>query len=199
MAATIINNIEDLDLNGTYSYADYLLWQFQERVELIKGRIFKMSPAPLRNHQEIQGAIFYQLYDFLKGKNCKVYNAPFDVRLPGKNQLTENQVQTVLQPDICVVCDHSKLDEKGCNGAPDLVFEIVSIGSVKRDLDEKFHLYEQSGVKEYWVVFPFEKQVSVYLLEGTEYKLMDHFQFNSKISSANLIGFSLDLEKVFED
>ncbi|MBC7388550.1 MAG: Uma2 family endonuclease, partial [Opitutaceae bacterium] len=82
---------------------------------------------------------------------------------------------------------------------PDLVFEIVSIGSVKRDLDEKFHLYEQSGVKEYWVVFPFEKQVSVYLLEGTEYKLMDHFQFNSKISSANLIGFSLDLEKVSED
>jgi len=195
----MITNINDLDLNGTYSYADYLRWQFQERVELIKGKIFKMSPAPLRNHQEIQGEIFYQLYDFLKDKRCKVYGAPFDVRLPGKNVLSEYQVQTVVQPDICVVCNLAKLDEKGCNGAPDLVIEIVSVGSAKRDLDEKFHLYEQSGVKEYWVVFPFEKQVSVYLLKDSEFQLTEHYQSKSKISSDNLVGFALDLEKVFED
>ena len=186
-------------MNGTYSYADYLLWQFQERVELIKGRIFKITPAPLCKHQEIQGEIFNQIYNYLKGKSCKVYGALFDVRLPGKYQLTENQVHTVVQPDICVVCDLTKLDERGCNGAPNVVIEIVSIGSIKRDLDEKFHLYEQSGVKEYWVVFPFEKQVSVYLLSGSEFQLTEHYQSNSKISSENLVGFSLDLEKVFEE
>jgi len=199
MATGIIKDFQDLDPNGTYTYADYLLWQFQERVELIKGKIFKMSPAPLRKHQEIQVEILTQIYNFLKGNPCKVYGAPFDVRLPGRNQLPENQVQTVVQPDICVVCDLTKLDERGCNGAPDLVIEIISVGSAKRDLDEKFHLYEQSGVKEYWIVFPLEKQVSVYVLVGSEFQLTEHYQSKSKITSGNLVGFSLDLGMVFED
>src|ERR1700749_3483027 len=116
--------LASLDLNSSYTYADYLKWTFIERVELIKGKLFKMNPAPNRMHQGLSGHLFNALYNYLKGSKCKAYSAPFDVRLPGKSK-DDNYIITVLQPDICVICDNSKLDLKGCAGAPDIVVEIL--------------------------------------------------------------------------
>jgi Uma2 family endonuclease len=112
--------LEDIDLSLTYSYAHYLNWIFDDRVELIKGKIFKISPAPSTLHQEISANVFSVIYNHLKGKSCKVYYAPFDVRFT-KESIADNDIYTVLQPDICVICDPEKIDSKGCIGAPDIV------------------------------------------------------------------------------
>ena len=144
----MITSLDQLDLNKKYTYADYMSWQFQERVELIKGRIFKMAPAPNRKHQEISGNLVHFISTFLWKKKCKFYHAPFDVRLIKEGN------DTVVQPDICVVCDLSKLDKQGCNGAPDLVVEILSSGNNRKELKEKFLLYEINGVQEYWLINP---------------------------------------------
>lgn len=144
-------------MDKAYTYADYLQWTFKERVELIKGKIFKMSPAPNPFHQAVAMEISGQLWSFLRGKECRVYPAPFDVRLPVSSESGE-QTSTVVQPDISVVCDPAKIDAKGCTGAPDIVVEILSPSNNEKELRYKFDIYEQSGVKEYWVVFPAEKR-----------------------------------------
>jgi hypothetical protein len=98
---------------GKYSYADYLSWEMDEMVEIIKGKVFKWTAAPSRTHQEVAGNIFFVLKGFQKGKACKIFQAPFDVRLPSKSNKNE-EIFTVVQPDLCVICDKSKLDEAGC-------------------------------------------------------------------------------------
>ena len=143
----------DLDLSKTYSYADYLQWTFEERLELIKGKIFKMTPAPNLYHQDISGVVFNEIYTYLKGKPCRTYSAPFDVRLPRKSaDETNEKIYTVVQPDICVICDLSKLDKRGCKGAPDIVVEILSPGNNQKELHNKYEVYEESGIKEYWII-----------------------------------------------
>ena len=123
----MVTDINDLDLTKRYTYNDYLTWQFDEMVELIRGRVFRMSPAPLSAHQLISMEISGQIYDYLKGKKCKVVTAPFDVRLPlPPDRQTDAKIDTVVQPDICVICDLSKIDRRGCLGAPDWVIEILS-------------------------------------------------------------------------
>lgn len=163
-----ITNINQLDLNKTYSYADYLLWRFKERVELIKGKILKMSPAPSRKHQEISRNINRVLDQYFYGQKCKLYYAPFDVRIPRQSN-NDKEVFTVVQPDLCVVCDESKLDDKGCIGAPDLIVEILSPGNSKREMKDKFELYQESGVREYWIVDPNQESVLIYILKNGEY------------------------------
>jgi Uma2 family endonuclease len=112
----MITDISVLDINKKYSYAEYLKWQFKERVELIKGKIFKMTPAPSRRHQKYSFNLGLELGKYLEGKSCDIYSAPFDVRFPiGEG---DEKTYTVVQPDICVICDKNKLDEKGCVGAP---------------------------------------------------------------------------------
>ena len=161
----IITDITELDLNGTYTYADYLLWQFKERVELIKGKIFKMSPAPSTQHQKISGKLHLRIGGFFENHYCQAFFAPFDVRLPKKGQsLTDQKIYTVVQPDLCVICDESKLDERGCLGAPDLIVEILSPGNSKTEMLNKFELYQESGVREYWLVEPSQNAVLVYVL-----------------------------------
>ncbi len=150
-----ISDINQLDMNGLYTYADYLTWTFKERVELIKGKIFRMSPAPSTIHQIVALNLAVELRVFLKKKKCKAFVAPFDVRL-AKNK-SSSSIKTVVQPDVCVVCDHSKLDKRGCLGAPDLVVEILSPANNEVELSYKFDLYESNGVKEYWIVYPFEQ------------------------------------------
>jgi Uma2 family endonuclease len=119
---------------GRYTYADYLTWEMDEMVELIKGKIFKRAAAaPGISHQRISVHLVAELYAFLRGKSCQVFHAPFDVRLPVKSKKNQD-IDTVVQPDICVVCDESKLDKAGCLGAPDLVVEILSPGNNKREL-----------------------------------------------------------------
>lgn len=167
--AGIVTDINDLDLDGTYTYADYLLWQFEERLELIKGKIFKMSPAPNTSHQLISSKLQGNLFMHLKGKSCYLFSAPFDVRLfnAKKSAFANRDIYTVVQPDLCVVCDKNKLDEKGCLGAPDLVIEILSPGNSKKEVDNKFDLYQESGVREYWIVQPLDQNIFIFALSDS--------------------------------
>jgi Uma2 family endonuclease len=159
--------IEDftlLDPEVSYSYADYLRWAFEERVEIIKGKIFKMSPAPVVRHQLISTNLITEIGASLKGQPCKLFHAPFDVRLPNKPGDDDKKIFTVVQPDICIICDQKKLDEKGCVGAPDLIIEILSPSTASRDLKDKFELYREHKVNEYWLVFPNDNIVEIFLL-----------------------------------
>ena len=155
----MITDIKQLDFTKTYTTADYLQWRLQERVELIWGQLFKMSPAPSSRHQIISGNFYYLLAGFLRNKPCKVFAAPFDVYLPTKNK------NTVVQPDLCVICDAKKIAKKGCVGSPDLVIEILSPGNSRKEMREKYNLYEQCGIPEYWVVFMEEQIVQRYQLD----------------------------------
>lgn len=194
----IITDIKQLDLNKSYTYADYLTWNFMERVELILGKIFLMSPTPTSKHQFISGLMSAEFVTFLKRTSCRVFSAPFDVTLPIKNK--NGEANTVIQPDICVICDHEKITEKGCVGAPDLIVEIVSGNSVKRDLHEKYNIYEQSGVKEYWIVHPNDKTMSIFLLDKTgKYVSSRPLTYGDNVASNVLPGFEIDLNEVFQD
>ncbi len=168
--STIINNINQLDLDGNYTYADYLLWHFNERVEIIKGKIFKMSPAPSRMHQDTSWLLARQIDKIFAKTKCNMYTAPFDVRLIDFKKSTEdNQITSVVQPDLCVVCDSNKLDDKGCIGAPDLIIEILSPGNSKREMTLKFDLYEENSVLEYWIVNQYDKTILIYVLQNGKY------------------------------
>jgi len=191
--------LSDLDLSKTYSYADYLKWRLEERIELIKGKVFKMSPAPGTLHQRISGMVFSELYSYLKGNPCSVFSAPFDVRLSRKSK-DDKEILTVVQPDICVICDPSKLDAKGCLGAPDIVIEILSPGNNKKELSNKFEAYEEALVKEYWIIHPNEHTFLRYVLND-EYKFVASrlLTSGSFVTTDLLPGFSLNLEEVFAE
>jgi Uma2 family endonuclease len=149
----MLTDINQLDLNKKYTYADYLTWQFNEMVELIRGKVFKMSPAPNTFHQQISGNLFSIIHQYLRKKPCRVFSAPFDVRLSLPPSLQENdQIDTIVQPDISIICDNSKIDERGCKGAPDWIIEILSKSTAEKDLKDKFLIYQHAGVKEYWIV-----------------------------------------------
>src|SRR5271154_5459177 len=161
--------LSDLDLSKTYTYADYLKWTFDERLELIKGKIFKMSPAPGSVHQRLSFRLTLWMGTYLKGKSCELFAAPFDVRLPRVSQ-EDGKVITVVQPDICVICDRSKIDDKGCLGAPDIVVEILSPGNNKKELQNKYEVYEEAGVLEYWIIHPLEKTFFKYILTNGQFQ-----------------------------
>lgn len=191
--------LSDLDFSKTYTYADYFKWRFDERLELIKGKIFTMSPAPSRSHQEISISISAKLVNYLKGKPCKVYAAPFDVRLP-RTSKEDAAIYTVVQPDICVICDLSKLDDRGCVGAPDIVLEILSPGNNKKELRNKFEVYQEAGVKEYWIIHPSERTFLKYnLSEAGEFQPSMLMTMGDFVTSDILPGFVLDLSEVFEE
>ena len=163
-------DINELDLNKTYSYADYLTWQFQEKLELIKGKIFKMSPAPSTNHQRISRKLTGIMLSAFKKHSCELFVAPFDVRLIDKRKSSLDQdIFTVVQPDLCVICDETKIDERGAIGAPDLVIEILSPGNSNKEMKYKFDLYEEAGVLEYWIVNPADKTVFIYVLKENQF------------------------------
>jgi len=200
MSASIITDINNLDLFKSYSYADYLNWHFKERLELIKGKIFKMSPAPNRFHQELSIKLSFEFISHFKGKSCKVYTAPFDVRLPIKNESKDKLTYTVLQPDLCIICDLDKLDDRGCVGAPDLVVEILSPSNSKLEMDNKFDVYQESGVKEYWVIYPVERWVCVYFPnEKGEFVSKKPFLEHEKLKSTVFPDMEIDLVEVFKD
>ncbi|MDB4918838.1 Uma2 family endonuclease [Mucilaginibacter sp.] len=148
--------LSDLDINKTYTYADYLKWTFDERLELIKGKIFKMSPTPGSVHQRISFRLTLWIGNYLEGKSCELFTTPFDVRLPRLSK-DDKEIITVVQPDVCVICDPKKVDDKGCIGTPDIVIEILSPGNNKKELRNKFEAYEEAGVLEYWIINPVEK------------------------------------------
>ena len=195
----MLQNIDDLDLSKTYTYADYYSWRFDERLELIKGKIFKMSPAPTGNHQLISGNILVGFRVFLKGRSCKVFSAPFDVRLV-RDETSDKKVKNVVQPDICVICDLTKMaDTRSCLGAPDIMVEVLSPGNNKKELKIKYDLYEEFGVKEYWVVYPDEQSIIIYNLnkEGKFVAESRALTLGDKITTPILPGFELTLDDVF--
>ena len=192
-----LSDISLLDFSKTYSYADYLKWEFKERLELIKGKIFNMSPAPATRHQQISSKIFGRIWTFLESKDCQVFAAPFDVRLPVKSKKNED-VETVVQPDICVICDANKIDTKGCFGAPDLIIEILSPGNSKKEMKDKYEVYEESGVKEYWLVDISNECVFVYVLDNSgKYIGLKPFVTEDIIESSTLEGFSISTQDIF--
>ncbi len=195
---TIVTDINQLDLNGTYTYADYLLWRIEERLELIKGKIFKMSPAPSLRHQKVSGRLHLEMGQFFKNHYCQIFYAPFDVRLPRKDSLaSDGKIFTVVQPDLCVICDENKLDEKGCLGAPDLVIEILSPGNSKKEMNEKFDLYEETGVREYWMVEPAENAVYIYIL-NEDGKYIGLKPVTSMLKSSIFPDLEINLEEIFQ-
>jgi len=188
-----------LDLKKRYTYADYLTWADNKMRELIDGFIKIMAPAADSKHQEVCGILISKLYRFIEKKKgkCKIFPAPFDVRLPKNGEKANEQIYNVVQPDICVVCDLTKIDKNGCIGAPDLVIEIQSFSTAKYDLTKKFDLYEASGVREYWVVYPYEGGIEVFLLqpdgkydEGTKYN-------KGKIPVSIFDGYEIDFKDIF--
>jgi Uma2 family endonuclease len=193
------NKVEDptIAYGKNYTYSDYLKFTFDEMVEIINGKIFKMSPAPSSNHQSISGNLFGQLYLFLKGKKCKVFSAPFDVILPVKGKDFE-QSNKVVQPDIVVICNREIIQERGCFGVPDWVIEILSPHTTKKDLQLKFDLYEEAGVKEYWIIEPENQTVEVFVLEATKYRRVQTYVTDDLIPSITLEGLTIDLKEVFD-
>lgn len=194
-----ITDISQLDLNKTYTYADYLTWKFSERVELIRGWVYKMSPAPKRIHQKVESNLHIEIGSFFKKSKCDVYESPFDVRLIKNKGRSDNEIVTVVQPDICVVCDLSKLDDKGCVGAPDLIIEVLSPSTIKRDYTEKYNLYEENGVKEYWIANPEGKSLQIFYLETGKYEELETYEEkNETITSKLFPELHVKMIDVFE-
>ncbi|MBF0405922.1 MAG: Uma2 family endonuclease [Candidatus Riflebacteria bacterium] len=189
--------------NREYTYSDISSFPAEERWEVILGELYNMTPAPCTRHQEISGSLFNKIYNFLEGKPCMVFHAPFDVRLPEKNQ-SDDETTTVVQPDILVVCDEDKIDEKGCRGAPDWIVEILSPSTRRKDLIIKTALYEKHKVKEYWVIYPDENMLQVFEFPKNENsdKCDEYIQKRIYIGNAKatvnvLPGLEIDLRKVF--
>lgn len=195
----MVTSFDQLDLSKQYTYADYMTWQFSDRVELIKGWVHKMSPAPMRTHQDISLQLSIKIGTYLQQKSCKVYAAPFDVRLVNKRKSTaDKEITSVVQPDICVICDPSKLDARGCIGAPDWIIEILSPGNTKTEMKKKYDLYQENGVKEYWVVFPEYLQIQVYTLVQEKYALQSTYYNDEKIPVGIFDGFFIDTAEIFK-
>ena len=176
-----------------YTYSDYYSWEDGQRWELIDGYAYLMAPGPSQAHQEAISNLLYQLATFLKGKPCKVIPAPFDVRL---NASSDDN--TVVQPDLLVVCDKSKLDGKSCVGAPDLVIEILSPSTARFDRTVKFDQYKKAGVREYWIVDPDTKTVSAHILQNGEYMIRAYSDTGTAPVSV-LEGCEINLAEIFEE
>jgi len=200
---TKITQLSQLDLTASYSYADYLTWQLNEAVELIKGKIQLMVPAPNVKHQRISWQLNGVLFNYFNLKDCNAFSAPFDVRLYDrtKSLLANKEITTVVQPDICVICDNSKLDEQGCNGAPDWIIEILSKGNSKKEVKIKHALYAESGVKEYWLVFPYEEVISQFVLNGDtgQYRFTNSYAGDDIAVPYLFPDLAIDLPTLFKD
>lgn len=191
-------SLSQLDMNKKYSYAEYMTWQFPERLELINGQIFKLFPTPSRKHQCISMNLSYLIANHIKNKSCDIYTAPFDVRFPTGNN--DEETYTVVQPDISVICDKNKLDDRGCVGAPDMIIEILSPSTGAKDATIKFDLYEEQGVKEYWMVYPGEHLLDVFVLnEKGKYEWIKKNTQHDKVKVNIFDDLYMDMEMVFAD
>ncbi|MBC7885646.1 MAG: Uma2 family endonuclease [Saprospiraceae bacterium] len=186
-----------IDYNKVYTYGDYLKLEIDEMVEIIRGKIFRMSPAPRVKHQSISMNISNIIFNVLKGKTCKVFNAPVDVVLPVANK-KRNKSTTVIQPDICVICDPKIIEDTAVFGVPDFVIEIVAGKDVKRDTQYKYSVYEEAGVGEYWIVFGEMRFVEVYILENGKYQRLNAFSEDDIIPVKTLPGLSISMDDIFE-
>ena len=194
-----ITDINQLDLTKSYTYADYLSWQFKERVELIWGKIRKMTAAPSTRHQKVLGKIYVMISNKLEEDSCQAFIAPFDVRLSIEDENGE-LTESVVQPDLCIICEADKIDEKGCFGAPDLIIEVLSPSSSTKDMKDKLKLYEKAKVKEYWVIEPHDGLVHIFILSD-QGKYINKYPVTAEdvMVSEVIEGLEIDLRKVFPD
>jgi Uma2 family endonuclease len=191
---------EEPDPSIRYTYADYLSWTFEEQMEIIRGKIFRMSPAPSPLHQRISYRLNGMFYNRLKKQKCQAFSAPFDVRLPVGNKKKDDQITTVVQPDLCVICDETKIDNRGCCGAPDLVVEILSPGNSHKDVKLKQDVYEKAGVLEYWIIHPAEQTIAVLILnEDGRYNGALLYAGKEKITSTAIQGLTINLKELFSE
>ncbi len=178
------------------TYRDYRNWPDEERCELIQGVPYDMSPAPHPRHQRILLELGRQISNHLQDSECIPYIAPFDVRLPEKNE-ADDEIITVVQPDFSVVCDSSKVDDRGCRGAPDFIIEILSPSTAAKDQIRKLSLYEKHGVKEYWIIHPADNILYVRILgPDGRYGATEILEGGSK-KTASIEGLVIDLDAVF--
>ncbi len=174
-----------------HTYREYLSWPEETRYELIDGIAYAMAPAPSRRHQEVLGELFRQVANALLGHPCRVFIAPFEVRLP-KGEEADEAIDTVVQPDLCAVCDPNKLDERGCRGAPDWVVEVLSPATAGHDHILKRTVYERAGVREYWLVHPVDRIVTVYRLEEGRYGVPEVRELEGRQAVKVLPGVEID-------
>ena len=196
-----ITDLSQLDPNGLYSYADYLTWQFEQAIELIKGKINKMA-APSRRHQRISWRMTINVDEIFKGHPCDAYAAPFDVRLYDrrKSAKANKDIFTVVQPDLCIICDLTKLDDKGCLGAPDFIVEILSPGNSSKEMKTKKLLYEENAVREYWIIDPERETITTFhLQENGHYSPPTIYVSDETAESVIFPHFSVILETLFEN
>ena len=193
-----------VSIDTHYTYADYLTWTDNIRRELVDG-VAKLMSAPIIIHARASGKIFGKIWSYItkrKGK-CEIFHAPVDVRLPRNGETADNKIYTVVQPDIVVVCDPTKIDERGIIGAPDLVVEVQSPSTARYVMSTKFDLYQEAGVKEYWVVYP-NAGITVFILQengkydaGTTYDII-HTP-DAKVPVFTIEGLEIELKELFED
>ena len=180
-----------------YTYSDYLKFEFDYMVELIRGRIYKMIPGPNLRHQSLSSNLFIQMAPFFLDRSCRLFSAPTDVILPIENRRNGNE-HTVVQPDLCIFCDLSVLKERGAFGPPTLVIEILSPHTKKKDLQLKYDIYEEAGVQEYWIVMPKEELIEQFVLVESKYDRKGTFTTEDRIKSVAVIGLEVELAAVFE-
>lgn len=185
------------DYSRSYTYGDYLTFDIEEMVEIIRGKIFRMSPAPRVVHQIISGNLHYNIQSILKGKACRVFHAPTDIVLPIENKKRDKST-TVVQPDICVICNPDIIEETAIFGVPDFIIEIVAGKDVKKDTQIKYELYEEAGVKEYWIVLADIKLVEVYILEKGKYQRFGAFSEDDIIPVHTITGLEISIQDIFE-
>lgn len=181
-----------------FTFADVLVWDEDERIEIINGEAFMMA-TPSSRHQEISMELSRQLANFLEGKRCRVYPAPFGVRLFEQDGDSPENVDTIVEPDISVVCDRNKIDKHGCKGAPDMVIEILSPSSLRHDRLVKLNLYQRAGVREYWIVDPENRSVQVFTLDGGALKIREDYGPQDVAKVNVLDGYFIELSKVFSE
>ncbi|NQT60054.1 MAG: Uma2 family endonuclease [Bacteroidetes bacterium] len=193
-----------------FTYVEYSTWPDDERWELIDGTAYNMSPAPSTSHQRVSRILFSQICNFVENSSCEPFAAPFDVYLPEFPDQDFNEIDTIVQPDLIIICDSSKIIQKGCLGAPDMVVEILSPSTAKKDMNEKFQLYEKHGVKEYWVVDPGNAYIRVFHLqsEGIEAGMYDEgilippvdWRKESTFAESSVLdGFRVDTTELFKE
>ena len=180
-----------------YTYADYLTWPDDARYELIDGEAFLMAPAPLIEHQEVAGDVYHQLRNQLDGKPCRPYIAPVDVRLPRADE-ADAAIDTVVQPDVLVVCDPHKIDRRGVRGAPDWVLEVLSPSTAAHDQIAKRRTYERAGVREYWLVHPGDRTLTVYVLDNGQYGRPEIYELKDATPIGVLPGVSIAWDALVE-
>lgn len=190
----IVSKVEELDMNAHYNAGQYLQWRFEEMVELIKGKVFKMSPAPRSNHQRVELALASLFFNNLGDNSCEVFASPFDVYLTHENDF--RKAENVVQPDVCIICDSSKIQEQGCVGAPDFIAEILSPSTRKKDLTLKRELYEEFYVPEFWAISVSERLIIRHLLNDGKYQ-QSVFTESATLTLKNFPDLEVEIADLF--